>query len=64
MLDKMTKKIEIFRQVITIKENYKNNKRVNLEYFNEDELDDVVDDYPIVGREDIETLGDIGMDVY
>ena len=29
--------------------NYQNNKRVNLEYYNEDEL---------------ETLGDAGMDVY
>ena len=46
--------------------NYPKNKRVNLEYYNEDELEDVgVDDYSDCdGREDIETLGDIGMDVY
>ena len=46
--------------------NYQNNKRVNLEYYNEDELDDIaVDDYSDCdGREDIETLGDLGMDVY
>ena len=47
-------------------ENYKNNRRVNLDYYNEDDLDDVaVDDYSDCdGRENIETLGDIGMDVY
>ena len=46
--------------------NYPKNKRVNLEYYNEDELDDIaVDDYSDCdGREDIETLGDLGMDVY
>ena len=46
--------------------NYKENKRVNLDYFNEDELDDIaVDDYSECdGREDLKTLGDIGMDVY
>ena len=46
--------------------NYQNNKRVNLEYYNEDELEDIgVDDYSDCdGRENIETLGDIGMDVY
>ena len=46
--------------------NYKENKRVNLEYYNEDELEDTgVDDYSDCdGREDIETLGDLGMDVY
>ena len=45
---------------------YKENKRVNLDYFNEDELDDIaVDDYSECdGREDLKTLGDIGMDVY
>ncbi len=44
-------------------ENYKNNRRVNLDYYNEDELDDVaVDDYSDCdGRENVETLGDIGM---
>ena len=46
--------------------NYKENKRVNLDYFNEGELDDIaVDDYSQCdGREDLKTLGDIGMDVY
>ena len=46
--------------------NYPKNKRVNLEYYNEDELEDTgVDDYSDCdGREDIETLGDLGMDVY
>ena len=42
------------------------NKRVNLDYYNEDELDDVaVDDYSECdGREKIETLGDIGMGIF
>ena len=46
--------------------NYKENKRVNLDYFNEGELDDIaVDDYSECdGREDLKTLGDIGMVVY
>ena len=46
--------------------NYPKNKRVNLDYFNEGELDDIaVDDYSECdGREDLKTLGDIGMDVY
>ena len=46
--------------------NYPKNKRVNLEYYNEDELDDIgVDDYSDCdGREELETLGDLGMDVY
>tara|TARA_R100000008_G_scaffold68887_1_gene46183 strand:- start:205 stop:441 length:237 start_codon:yes stop_codon:yes gene_type:complete len=46
--------------------NYKENKRVNLDYFNEDELDDIaVDDYSECdGHDDLKTLGDIGMDVY
>ncbi len=46
--------------------NYPKNKRVNLEYYNEDELDDIaVDDYSDCdGREDVETLGDLGMDIY
>tara|TARA_B100000287_G_C20519692_1_gene736412 strand:+ start:289 stop:540 length:252 start_codon:yes stop_codon:yes gene_type:complete len=46
--------------------NYQSNKRVNLEYYNEDELEDVgVDDYSDCdGREELETLGDIGMDIY
>jgi hypothetical protein len=46
--------------------NYQSNKRVNLEYYAEDELEDVgVDDYSDCdGREELETLGDVGMDVY
>ena len=46
--------------------NYQTNKRVNLEYYNEDELEDIgVDDYSDCdGREELETLGDIGMDIY
>ena len=46
--------------------NYPKNKRVNLEYYAEDELDDFgVDDYSDCdGREEIETLGDAGMDIY
>ena len=67
MLDKEDEKqLKSLDKLSPLSENYKNNKRVNLEYFNEDELDDVaVDDYSdCVGREDVETLGDIGMDVY
>ena len=46
--------------------NYPKNKRVNLEYYNQDELEDVgVDDYSDCdGREEIETLSDAGMDIY
>ena len=46
--------------------NYPKNKRVNLEYYNQDELDDVgVDDYSDCdGREEIETLSDAGMEIY
>ena len=46
--------------------NYKKNKKVNLEYYAEDELDDFgVDDYSDCdGREELETLGDAGMDIY
>jgi hypothetical protein len=46
--------------------NYKKNKRVNLEYYAEDELEDVgTDDYSDCdGREELETLGDAGMDIY
>ena len=67
MLDKEDEKqLKSLDKLSPLSENYKNNKRVNLEYFNEDELDDVaVDDYSDCdGREDIETLGDVGMDVY
>ena len=67
MLDDTDKKqLKSLDKLSPLSENYKNNKRVNLEYFNEDELDDVaVDDYSDCdGREDVETLGDIGMDVY
>ena len=46
--------------------NYQQNKRVNLEYYNESDLEDVgADDYSDCdGREELETLGDIGMDIY
>ena len=46
--------------------NYPKNKRVNLEYYAEDELEDVgTDDYSECdGREELETLGDAGMDIY
>ena len=46
--------------------NYQQNKRVNLEYYNESDLEDIgVDDYSDCdGREELETLGDIGMDIY
>ena len=46
--------------------NYKKNKKVNLEYYAEDELEDVgTDDYSDCdGREEIETLGDAGMDIW
>ena len=46
--------------------NYQKNKKVNLEYYAEDELDDIgVDDYSDCdGREELETLGDAGMDIY
>jgi len=46
--------------------NYPKNKRVNLEYYAEDELDDLgVDDYSDCdGREEIQTLSDLGMDIY
>jgi len=60
------KQLKSLDKISMISPNYYDNKRVNLDYYNEDELDDVaVDDYSdCVGREDIETLGDIGMDVY
>ena len=46
--------------------NYPKNKRVNLEYYNQDELEDVgVDDYSDCdGREEIENLSVAGMDIY
>ena len=68
MLDKHDMKQMRSLDNITMKTdpNYQNNKRVNLEYYNEDELEDVgVDDYSDCdGREELETLGDIGMDIY
>ena len=67
MLDKNDKRqMKSLDKLSPMSENYKNNRRVNLEYYNEDDLDDVaVDDYSDCdGREDIETLGDIGMDLY
>ena len=56
-LDKITMKTD---------PNYQKNKRVNLEYYNEDELEDIgVDDYSDCdGREELETLGDAWMDIY
>ena len=56
-LDKITMKTD---------PNYQKNKRVNLEYYNEDELEDIgVDDYSdCYGREELDTLGDAGMDIY
>ena len=53
-------------QISSVSPNYTKNKRVNLEYYAEDELDDIgVDDYSDCdGREEIETLGDAGMDIY
>ena len=62
MLDKNDKRqMKSLDKLSPMSENYKNNRRVNLEYYNEDDLDDVaVDDYSDCdGREDIETLGDI-----
>ena len=46
--------------------NYPKNKRINLEYYAEDELEDIgTDDYSDCdGREELETLGDAGMDIY
>ena len=67
MLDKNDKRqMKSLDKLSPMSENYKNNRRVNLDYYNEDDLDDVaVDDYSDCdGRENIETLGDIGMDVY
>ena len=67
MLDKNDERqLKSLDKLSPLSENFKNNRRVNLDYYNEDELDDVAtDDYSDCdGREDIETLGDIGMDVY
>ena len=67
MLDKNDEKqLKSLDKLSPLSENYDNNRRVNLDYYNEDDLDDVaVDDYSDCdGRENIETLGDIGMDVY
>ena len=67
MLDKDDERqLKSLDKLSPLSENFKNNRRVNLDYYNEDELDDVAtDDYSDCdGREDIETLGDIGMDVY
>jgi|TARA_B100002019_G_scaffold63529_1_gene54472 hypothetical protein len=67
MLDKNDERqLKSLDKLSPMSENFKNNRRVNLDYYNEDELDDVAtDDYSDCdGRENIETLGDIGMDVY
>jgi len=60
------KQLKSLDKISMISPNYYDNKRVNLDYYNEDELDDVaVDDYSECdGREKIETLGDIGMDIF
>jgi hypothetical protein len=60
------KQLKSLDKISTISPNYHDNPRVNLDYYNEDELDDVaVDDYSDCdGREEIETLGDLGMDIF
>ena len=68
MLDENDEKLMKSLDNKTMKDDpsYPKNKRVNLEYYNQDELDDVgVDDYSDCdGREEIETLSDAGMDIY
>ena len=68
MLDENDEKLMKSLDNKTMKDdpNYPKNKRVNLEYYNQDELDDVgVDDYSDCdGREEIETLSDAVMDIY
>ena len=68
MLDENDEKLMKSLDSKTIKDdpNYSKNKRVNLEYYNQDELEDIgVDDYSDCdGREEIETLSDAGMDIY
>ena len=68
MLDENDEKLMKSLDNKTMKDdpNYPTNNRVNLEYYNQDELDDVgVDDYSDCdGREEIETLSDAGMDIY
>jgi len=68
MLDENDEKLMKSLDNKTMKDdpNYPKNKRVNLEYYNQDELEDVgVDDYSDCdGREEVETLSDVGMDIY
>ena len=68
MLDENDEKLMKSLDDKTMKDdpNYPKNKRVNLEYYNQDELEDIgVDDYSDCdGREEIETLSDAGMDIY
>ena len=68
MLDENDEKLMKSLDNKTMKDdpNYPKNKRVNLEYYNQDELEDIgVDDYSDCdGREEIETLSDAGMDIY
>ena len=68
MLDENDEKLMKSLDSKTVKDdpNYPKNKRVNLEYYNQDELEDIgVDDYSDCdGREEIETLSDAGMDIY
>ena len=60
------KQLKSLDKISIVDPNYYNNKKVNLDYYNEDEIDDVaVDDYSeCEGREKIETLGDIGMSIF
>ena len=68
MLDENDEKLMKSLDDKTMKDdpNYPKNKMVNLEYYNQDELEDIgVDDYSDCdGREEIETLSDAGMDIY
>ena len=68
MLDENDEKLMKSLDNKTMKDdpNYPKNKRDNLEYYNQDELEDVgVEDYSDCdGREEIETLSDAGMDIY
>ena len=56
----------IIARLDNVEKEQETNKKVNLEYYAEDELDDIgVDDYSDCdGREELETLGDAGMDIY
>ena len=64
--DDMRQMKTLYKKTMKDDPNYPKNKRVNLEYYAEDELEDVgTDDYSDCdGREELETLGDAGMDIY